>query len=75
MKSWHLVAATARIGKDIRNEIHDVQNCVSGEHDTGMADGVLVCCMMSAVRCGYINHSRAGTVTRLQYGMYYGLRG
>ncbi len=58
-----------RIGKDIRNEIcYDVQNCVSGEHAIlEWRDGIGV--LHDISRNGvYINHSRAGTVTRLQYG-------
>ncbi len=58
-----------RIGKDTRNEIcYDVQNCVSGEHAIlEWRDGVGV--LHDISRNGvYINHSRAETVTRLQYG-------
>lgn len=58
-----------RIGKDARNGIcYDVQNYVSGEHailEWQNGAGRLHDISRNGV---YINHSRAGSVTRLQYG-------
>ena len=58
-----------RIGKDARNGIcYDVKNCVSGEHailEWRNGSGMLHDISRNGV---YINHSRAGNVTHLQYG-------